>query len=114
MEDLNDATGARLSLADAERTAAGVGVAGRTVRTLGEGRLSLGGAVGVERRLSGGTAVLVSGERLETRGPDTRLLLDLGMEYRADNVVFAAGLSVDGPGSGSRSVSGEVRLGFRF
>lgn len=114
MEGLTDTTGAHLSLADAERTAAGVGVAGRTVRVMGEGRLSLGGALGVERRLSSGTAVLVSGERLESRGPDTRLLVDLGMEYRTGNLVFAAGLSADGPGSGSRRVSGEIRLSYHF
>ena len=114
MKDVADIVDSRLSFADADRTAAGAGVAAETRLSLGGGRLSLGGSLGAERMLSGGTVVLVSGERLTSRGPDTRLLLGLGAEYRMGGVVLAAGLSADGPGSGDRSVSSELRLTTRF
>ena len=114
MEDLTDAVGTRLSLAEGDRTAAGMGVSGSTSFAPDGRGLSLSGFMGLERRLSGGTAVTASGERLASRGPDTRLLLDLGAEWRMGGAVLAAGLSAAGPGSGDRSVSGGIRLSIRF
>ena len=114
MKDVADIVDSRLSLAVADRTAAGAGVAAETRLSLGAGRLSLGGSLGVERTFSGGTAVLVSGERLTSRGPDTRLLLGLGAEYRTGGAVLVTGLSADGPGSGDRSASASLALRIAF
>ena len=114
MEGLTDPVGTSFSLADGARTAAGMGIAGRTALTPGGGGLSLNWSMGAERELTDGTAVLVSGERLVSRGPKTRLLLGLLAEYRVNDTTLTAGLSADGHGSGDRSLSAEFQFGTRF
>ena len=112
MEGLTDAVRTRLSIADGSRTAVGIGIAGWT--DSGRGGFSHSWSLGVERQLSGGTVVLASGEHLVSRGPNTRLMLGLGAEYRLGEATLAAGISAIGHGSDDRSVSADIQFGTRF
>ena len=118
LDSLTDASGARLSPADGDRRAAGLGVATETVRALdgGRGDLTLRGSAGVEFPLDDdGTAVQVSGETLVSKAKGSRLLLDLGADWRMkDGATLAAGVSVDGIKSRDRLFSAYLSLRMAF
>ena len=118
VDSLTDASGSRLSHMDGDRRAAGLGIAAETVRALdgGRGAIALRGSAGVEFPLDNGkTAVQVSGETLVSKAKGSRLLLDLGADWRMkDGATLAAGISADGIKSRDRLFSAYLALRMAF
>ena len=112
-----DAVGARVSDAEANRFTAGAGAAVETDLALngGKDKLSLRGSLGVEQALDGGqTAVLVSGTKLTSKAPDSRILLGLGATYRSGGTTLTGAFRADGLGSKDAGYSGRLELRTAF
>ena len=112
-----DAVGARVSLAEGARFAAGVGVAAEAVQKWqdGERMLSVRGELGVERTLGDArTGVDVSGERLVSGPPRNRAMLGLSAVYRWSGYSVGGEVTALGPGSDDNEFAGSLRFGMRF
>ena len=112
-----DAVGARVSDAEANRFTGGAGAAVETDLALngGKDKLSLRGSLGVEQALDGGqTAVLVSGTKLTSKAPDSRILLGLGATYRLGGATLTGAFRADGLGSKDAGYSGRLELRTAF
>ena len=112
-----DSVGARVSLEEAARFAAGIGVVAETARAWngGESTLFLRGELGVERALGDArTVVDVSGERLGSEPSRNRAVLGLSAVYRRDGYSLGGEVFASGSGSDDREVIGSLRFGIRF
>ena len=110
LDALTDATGSRVSDASADHTSAGAGVEVETDTVLGDSSLAVASFVGVEQMFDADTSVVVSGERLRSEGPDTRLLFRLDAIWSLDAMTLEAGVSADGLGTKDREFSTSVEL----
>ena len=110
-----DAVGSRVSLDEATRNTGGLGLSAETARTLEGGTLALSASADIERALGGTeTATGVSGERLESEGSNTRILLGLGGTWRNGRFSLGVQVAADGPGTDDASYFGRVGLGWKF
>ena len=117
LDGARDAVGSRVSLGDAARTDAGLGIVAKTDHSRDDGQrtLSLWGELGVERSLSDAeTAVDVSGERLFSEAGRTRMVLGLGGAYRWGRYSLGGTITSSGAGSDDSDFAGSVRFGMRF
>ena len=110
-----DAVGSRVSLTGRTRLTGGAGLSAETVQTFEDGTLALSASADIERALGGAdTAAGVTGERLESEGSGTRVLVGLGGTWRKGQFSLGARLAAGGPGSGDTEYSGRVSLGWTF
>ena len=117
VERFADVLDSRVSVDDASRLAGGIGFTARTADELSwnGGALALRGSVDLEQVLAGReTTVSVSGERLRSEGPGTRLHLGLGGTWRRNGTAFSAGISAAGVGSDDTGYAGHVSFSLRF
>ncbi len=117
LDGFRDAVGSRVSLDEAGRPDAGIGiVAGRFhAWEAGERILKLRGELGVERTPSDAeTGVEVSGERLRSEATATPMKLGLGGEYRWGRYMLGGAASASGPGSDDSVYAANLRFGMRF
>ena len=116
-DGFTDAVNSRVSVGDASRLEGGLGVVAETARERNwrGGALSLRGSMDLAQTLGGGgTSTNVSGERLESESPKTRLLLGLGGTYRKGRFSIGAEVSAGGLVSGDSEYSGRVTFGWKF
>ena len=110
-----DSVGTRVSLDEARRYTAGIGLSAETARTLEDGTLDLRASADIERALGGtDTATRVSDESLESEASATRVLLGLDATWRKGRFSLGARLAAGGPGSDDTEYSGRVSLGWTF
>ena len=117
LSGFRDTVGTRVSLDEAARSAAGLGVVVDTVHVWdgGERTLSLRGELGVERTLGHTeTVVDVSGERLRTEPTRTRAVLGFGGEYRWGRWSLGGEIAASGLGSEDSDYVAGLRFGMRF
>ena len=117
VDDFTDAVDARVSVADLERLTGGFGGVVETDLALNgeEEELSLYGSLGLERTLGGaGTEVLVSGETLRSKAPDSRLLLGFGGTYRQGDFALSGAAQANGVDSGNTEYSVRLNLQIAF
>ena len=115
LDGFADRTGARVSLASANRVDASFGVLAEDRRAWQGGALSLHASLDFVRTLGDAeTAVDVSGERLRSAAGLTRTLFGLGAVYEHGELSLAATLSAGGLGTGDRNHSGALTLSTRF
>ena len=117
LDGFRDAVGSRVSLDEAGRSDAGLGVVAQTVQDWdgGERTLTLRGELGVERTLGDAeTVAYVSGERLGSETVRTRPVLGLGGTYRWGAYSLGGAVSVSGPGSNDSAYTAGLRFGLRF
>ena len=117
MDDFQDGVGSRVSLRDATRSIAGIGVVTETTHTWdgGERTLDLRGRLGVEQVLGDAeTAVEVSGERLGSEADRTRVVLGLGAVVHWKRWSLGGEVSASALGSDDNHYRASLRLGTRF
>ncbi len=115
LDGFADRTGARVSLASANRVDASIGVLAEDRHAWQGGALSLHASLDFVRTLGDAeTAVDVSGERLRSAAGLTRTLFGLGAVYEHGELSLAATLSAGGLGTGNRNHSGALTLSTRF
>ena len=115
VDDFTDTVDARVSLGDAVRLVGGAGVVGETALDWQGGALTLRGSVDLALTFGGAeTSVEVSGTKLSSEAPKSRLLLGLGGTYRRGSFFLDAEVSVGGPSSGDALYSGRVTYGWEF
>ena len=117
MDDFQDAVGSRVSLREATRSIAGIGVVTERTHTWdgGERTLDLRGRLGVEQVLGDAeTAVEVSGERLGSEAARTRVVLGLGAVVHWKRWSLGGEVSASALGSDDNHYSASLRLGTRF
>ena len=117
MEGFTDAVNSRVSAGGSSRLEGALGVVAETARARNwrGGALFLRGSLDLAQTLDGGeTRIDVSGERLESESPETRLLLGLGGTYRKGRFSMAAEVSAGGLVSGDSEYSGRVTFGWKF
>ena len=114
LDALTDAAGSRVSDASADQTSAGAGVEVEMDTLLGGSPLSVASFVGVEQMFDADTSAVVSGQRLESEGPDTRLLFRLDAIWSLDATTLEAGVSADGLGTKDREFSAAVEFRTEF
>ena len=115
--DFTDAVDSRVSVGDAARFTGALGVVVETARARNwrGGALSFRGSLDLARTLGGAdTSVDVSGERLVSESPETRLLFGLGGTYRKDRFSLNAKVAAGGLGSGDAQYAGQVTFGWSF
>ena len=116
-DQFTDAVNSRVSVGDASRFTGGLGVVAETARARNwrGGALSLRGSADLAQTLGGvETGVDVSGAKLESKSPKTRLLLGLGGTYRKGRFSMGAEIAAGGLGSGDARYSGQFTFGWRF
>lgn len=116
-DGFTDAVNTRVSPGDSSRLEGGLGVVAETARARNwrGGALSLRGSLDLAQTLGDAhTSVDVSGERLESESPKTRLLLGLGGTYRKGRFSLGAVVSAGGLVSGDSEYSGRVTFGWKF
>ena len=116
-DEFTDAVNSRVSAGGSSRLTGGLGVVAETARAWNwrGGALSLRGSLDMAQTLGGAeTSVDVSGERLESETPKTRLLLGLGGTYRKGRFSAGAEVSAVGLASGDSEYSGRVTFGWKF
>ena len=115
VDDFTDMVDSRVFVDDETRFIGGLGLVAEGQQTVKNGELLLRGSVGLERTFSGSTtSVDVSGTRLLSEAPRTRLLLALGGTYRRGAFWARAGISAGGPGSDDEFYAGHIRLGWEY
>ena len=115
VDDFTDTVDARVSLGDAVRLVGGGGVVGETALDWQGGALTLRGSVDLALTFGGAeTSVEISGTKLSSEAPKSRLLLGLGGTYRRGSFFLDAEVSVGGPSSGDALYSGRVTYGWEF
>ncbi len=114
LDALTDETGSRISDANADHTSAGAGVEVETNTLLGDSPLAVASFVGVEQVFDADTSVVVSGQKLRSEGPDTRVLFRLDAIWSLDAMTLEVGVSADGLGTKDREFSTSVGLRAEF
>lgn len=117
VDGFRDAVGSRVSLDEAGRPNAGIGIVAGRVHAwdAGERILTLRGELGVERTPSDAeTGVEVSGERLRSEATATQMKLGLGGEYRWGRYMLGGAVSASSPGSDDSVYTANLRFGMRF
>ena len=115
--DFQDAVGSRVSLREAARSIAGIGVVTERSHTWdgGERTLDLRGRLGVEQVLGdAGTVVEVSGERLGSEAGRTRVVLGLGAVVHWKRWSLGGEVAASALGSDDNHYTASLRLGTRF
>ena len=116
LDKFDDGLFSRVSVRDADRLAAGAGVAVETgfLPSDGADRLVLRGSLDAEQVLSGGSAVDVSDTLLKSKAGKTGFGAGLGGAYRMGNYTIGGSVGAGGLGSGDTSYSGQVALRVAF
>ena len=117
MDDFQDAVGSRVSLREATRSIAGIGVVTERTHTWdgGERTLDLRGRLGVEQVLGDAeTVVEVSGEHLGSEADRTRVVLGLGAVAHWKRWSLGGEVSASALGSDDNHYTASLRLGTRF
>ncbi len=113
--EFTDAVNSRISLDDSRRYKGGLGLIAETARTWEGGALSLRVSLDMEQALGDAeTTAKVSGAKLSSVSPKTRVLLGLGGAYRQGPFSLGAELSAGGLGSDDDGYSGRVDFGMKF
>ena len=118
-DDFSDAVNSRVSLDGSSRLTGALGVVAEAKTTRARswrgGALSLQGSLDLAQTLGGArTSVDVSGEGLESKSPETRLLLGLDGTYRKGQFTVGAEVSAGGLVSDDSEFSGRVTFGWTF
>ena len=116
-DDFTDTVNSRVSVGGSSRLIGGLGVAAETTRAQNwrGGVLSLHGSLDLAQTLGAAeTSVDVSGERLESESPKTRLLSGLGGTYRKGRFMVGAEVSAGGLVSGDSEYSGRLTFGWKL
>ena len=116
-DEFTDAVNSRVTVGDSSRLEGGLGVVAETARARNwrGGALSLRGSLDLAQTLGAAeTSIDVSGERLESESPKTRLLLGLGGTYRKGRFTAGAEIKAGGLVSGGSEYSGRVTFGWKF
>ena len=117
MDDFQDAVESRVSLQEATRSIAGIGVVTERTHTWdgGERTLDLRGRLGIEQVLGDAeTVVEVSGERLGSEADRTRVVLGLGAVVHWKRWSLGGEVSASALGSDDNHYSASLRLGTQF
>ena len=117
MDDFQDAVESRVSLQEATRSIAGIGVVTERTHTWdgGERTLDLRGRLGIEQVLGDAeTVVEVSGERLGSEADRTRVVLGLGAVVHWKRWSLGGEVSASALGSDDNHYTASLRLGTRF
>ena len=112
-DGFTDAVNSRVSSGDSSRLVGGLGVVAETARERNwrGGALSLRGSLDLAQTLGDThTSVDVSGEKLESKSPKTRLLLGLGGKYRKGRFSVGAEVSAGGLRFGRFGILGPGHL----
>ena len=116
-DEFTDAVHTRVLAGDSSRLEGGLGIIAETARARNwrGGALSLRGSLDLAQTLGDAhTSVDVSGERLESESPKTRLFLGLGGKFRKGRFSVGAVVSAGGLVSGDSEYSGRVTFGWKF
>ena len=116
LDRFEDGLFSRVSTGEADRLAAGAGVAVETGLLPADGvdRLVLRGSLDAEQTLSGGTAVDVSGTVLESEPGGTGFGVGFGAAYRIGGYTVGGAVGAGGLGSGDTAFSGHLELRAAF
>ena len=117
MDNFQDMVGSQVSLREAARSMAGLGVIAETTRSWDDGKrtLDLRGRLGVEWVLGDAeTVVEVSGERLGSEADRTRVALGVGAVYHWNRWSLGGEVSASALGSDDNQYAVSLRLGTKF
>ena len=116
VDPFTDAVNSRVSVQDAERLITGIGLVADSSHLLGDGEISLRGALDVEHIFSGEeTVTLVSGEELIAESSKTGMLARLGGSYRQDSFSIGVGARATAAlDADTRSLSGYLTFEVLF
>ena len=116
LDEFNDGLFSHVSIKQADRLAAGAGVAVETGLLPSDGvdRLVLRGSLDAEQALSAGTKVDVSGTALESKAGGTGFGVGFGGAYRIGGYTLGGSVEAGGLGSDDTAYSGrlEARMAF--
>ncbi len=117
MDGFRDVVGSRVSLLKSARSIVGLGIVTEYAHSLdgSKPQLILHGRLDLEQVLGDAETVAdVSRERLVSKAPRTRGMLDLGAVYRWKRWSLGGEVSASGLGSNDRGYSASLHLGMQF